>query len=150
MKKSDFYIPDQRFESAFRKAKKTFFAARPHSQSGGKFAKWNLAAEGLADQFFGADLCAEGFRSLPDCLVRVGGFGLEGLIGGEAIDSIVFFGSEENRDLGFLALNSVDEGMAIVVNGIERVAEGVGSGNEGEGESEGFSDKGCKRRFGLA
>jgi hypothetical protein len=40
--------------------------------------------------------------------------------------------------------------MAIVVNGIESVAEGAGSGNEGEGESEGFSDKGCKRRLGLA
>jgi hypothetical protein len=82
--------------------------------------------------------------------VEYGEFGLEGLIGGEAIDLIVFFGSEENRDLDFLALNSADEGMAIVVNGIERVAEGAGSGNEGEGESEGFPDKGCKCRLGLA
>ncbi len=82
--------------------------------------------------------------------VEYGEFGLEGLIGGETIDSIVFFGSEENGDLDFLALNSADEGAAIVVSRIERVAESSGSGNECEGESEGFPSKGCECRLGLA
>jgi hypothetical protein len=81
--------------------------------------------------------------------VEYGEFGLEGLIGGEAIDTIVFFGSEENSDLDFLAFDPADEGATIVVSRIERVAEGTGSGNECEGESAGFPYKGCKCRLGL-
>tara|TARA_B110000438_G_scaffold283365_1_gene311323 strand:- start:524 stop:886 length:363 start_codon:yes stop_codon:yes gene_type:complete len=82
--------------------------------------------------------------------VEYGELRLEGLISVEAIDSVVFFGSEENGDLDTLAFEPAGKGMTIVVNRIERVAEGTGSRNECEGECESFPDKGCECRLGLA